>query len=304
MTLRTAWTDVPETLRRRMEDRLDAVVVEARSQANGFSPGGADRLLLDDGRRVFVKTLARSRNEDGFDLHRREARIMAAILRDVPAPRLIDCFEDGDWIALVLADIEGRHPEETGDVVPVLDALAQLPVATGELAGLPRVAEELDDDRHAWERLVRDDALVDADRWVLAHLPRLREAAARMPEAADGDRLCHVDCRADNLLIDADRRVWIIDWPWAAVGASWLDALTYLLDTLLRDPSVDVEHHLATHSVFETAEADEVDAILAGLAGTFLDRSRRPAPPSMPTIRDFQRREGEAALGWLAQRWD
>jgi len=41
---------------------------------------------------------------------------------------------------------------------------------------------------------------------------------------------------------------------------------------------------------------------LAGLAHFFLTHSREPAPPLLPTIRDFQRTQGEIAAAWLAAR--
>ena len=40
----------------------------------------------------------------------------------------------------------------------------------------------------------------------------------------------------------------------------------------------------------------QADAVLAALAGAFFDKSRRPSPPNMPTLRSFQRAEAEAAV--------
>ncbi len=120
----------------------------------------------------------------------------------------------------------------------------------------------------------------------------------------DGDYLVHSDCRADNLLVDDSGRVWIIDWPWAAIGAHWLDPLTYLLDVLVRGEDADVEWHLATHPVFDGLTAAIVDSVLAGLAGMFFEKAATPEPPNMRGIRDFQQQEGLAAAKWLLERWD
>ena len=46
-----------------------------------------------------------------------------------------------------------------------------------------------------------------------------------------------------------------------------------------------------------------VDAVLAGLAGYFVDVARRPDPPGLPTVRAFQRAQGVVVLGWLRRRW-
>ena len=46
-----------------------------------------------------------------------------------------------------------------------------------------------------------------------------------------------------------------------------------------------------------------VGAVLAGLAGYFCDVQRRPDPPGLPTVRAFQRAQGEVVLRWLRRRW-
>jgi len=39
--------------------------------------------------------------------------------------------------------------------------------------------------------------------------------------------------------------------------------------------------------------------VLAGIAGYFLHTSRLPDPPGLPTVRAFQRAQGDALLPWL-----
>lgn len=308
---RTNWTDVPATLRGRIEGVLGGAVVSAASQAAGWSPGSADRVVTADGRRAFVKTISRGRNPDGFGMHRREAAVMAQLPEGVQAPALVAVLDephDGDdWVALVLDDVEGRHPgsgADDADTTAVLDALDTLPLVPAELSGLPRAPVELAPEFAAWDRLV-DAGLPDP---VPAHLaaaaPAFAEAARSAAAAVGGDHLVHLDCRADNLLVDRDGLVWVIDWPWAGVGAHWLDPLTYLLDALVRGEDTDVEQHLRTHRVFRDVRPGDVDAVLAGLAGLFLEKATAPPPPNMPTIRDFQLREGTAAGEWLLRRWD
>lgn len=312
---RTTWTDVPTTLRQQVEGVLGGPVVTTQSQASGWSPGSADRVTTGAGRRAFVKTVSRSRNEAAFELHRREATVMAQLPTTVQAPRLLDALHttvDGDdWVALVLDDVAGQHPGshlDGSDTTAVLDALDTLPLATGALAALPRIAEDLRDEFGAWDRMLTDDATAArvaevVPPHVLDAGPAIARAASQAAALVDGEHLVHADCRADNLLVDGGGLVWVVDWPWASVGAHWLDPLTYLLDTLVRGEDADVEHHLATHPVFAEVPADTIDAVLAGLAGLFFEHALPPAPPNMPTIRDFQRREGVAAAEWLLRRW-
>lgn len=306
---RPQWIDVPSALRVRVEDLLGGPVIRAASQASGYSPGGADRVVTSDGRRAFVKTLARSRNRDGFDLHEQEAAVLAHLPATVRAPALLGVLHetvDGDeWIALVLQDVDGRQPggaQDGSDVSAVLDALDTLPLATGALASLPRVADGLADELAAWDRMLATGLPEGVPDHIAVAAHDLARSAAGAAALLDGEHLAHVDCRADNLLLDADGLVWIVDWPWAAVGAHWLDPLTYLLDVLVRGEDCDVDGYLATHPVFAGLPGTTADAVLAGLAGAFLEKGARPHAPNMPTLRSFQRQEGIAAGEWWLRR--
>ncbi|MGH2812582.1 MAG: hypothetical protein ACRDI1_07710 [Actinomycetota bacterium] len=87
-----------------------ARVVEHSTQPAGFSPGVAARLLFADGQRLFVKALSSDPNPHSAELHRREAEVAEALPPEVPAPRLVWSYDDGDWVMLLFEDVEGRHP--------------------------------------------------------------------------------------------------------------------------------------------------------------------------------------------------
>ncbi|WP_211310565.1 hypothetical protein [Thermasporomyces composti] len=112
--VRISWTDLPAHVRKGIEEILDGNVVEAVSQRGGFSPGSADRVRLHDGRRAFVKAVSADLNPDSPGLHRREARNTAQLPDDVPASQLLGCYDDGHWVALVFADVDGRTPPHRG----------------------------------------------------------------------------------------------------------------------------------------------------------------------------------------------
>ena len=42
-------------------------------------------------------------------------------------------------------------------------------------------------------------------------------------------------------------------------------------------------------------------AVVAACAGYFVDRGRLADPPGLPTLREFQRVQGEIAVAWLAR---
>lgn len=61
-----------------------------------------------------------------------------------PVPKLAGVYDDGDWIAVVLADVEGRHPQLSGtELHRVLDALDLAAAAADALRGdqLARVGD-------------------------------------------------------------------------------------------------------------------------------------------------------------------
>jgi Ser/Thr protein kinase RdoA (MazF antagonist) len=297
---RSTWAEAPQIVRRALEDALGSEVTEAVSQTGGFSSGSADRLVLADGRRVFAKSVDRARNIGTYELHQREAAVVRDLPVSVSAPRLVVTIEQDDWVVVAFEDIDGHQPG-ADDTTLVLDALGTLPhVET--LSQLPRLSDELTPDAASWDRLTASGAGSDLGPWIGAHMARLRDVSAQLPRVAEGDHLVHLDCRADNLLIDERSRVWLVDWPWASVGASWFDSVTYLLDVLVSDPEADVESHLE-HPSLRGVPAEAIDAVLAGLAGSWIEKLQEAAPEDMPTLRDFQRREADAALLWLRRRW-
>jgi len=303
--VRIAWVDLPVSVRAAVEGILGSGVVEAGSQPGGFSPGSADRVRTADGRRAFVKAVGGSITPDSPGLHRREIAVTAALPSDAPVSELLGSHDDGSWVALVLTDVEGRHPrlpwqaDELAAVRVAFEAVASVPLTDG-LARLPETGAQYADDFAGWRRL-RDDPDPTLEAWATSHLDRLVATADRAEAALEGEQLVHGDARADNLLVRPDGTVVIVDWPWATRGAGWFDRLALLVNVGLYDDDAPLEELRQTW--LPGVPAVDVDAVLAGLAGYFHDRRRLPDPPGLPTVRAFQRAQGEVVLRWLKQRW-
>ncbi|MBW9092223.1 phosphotransferase [Microbacterium jejuense] len=308
---RLAWHDLPPSVRTGIEDLLGGPVVEAVSQPGGYSPGSADRVVTAAGRRAFVKAASPAVNLDTPRIHRREGEITARLPEAVPAPRLIGAVDDGEWIALVLDDVEGRHPAtpwRSRELDATFDALRQ--IASVDLPGDVPVADAadlLDGDAAKWDA-IDVDAVPPMPRgldvWLRAHRDEVRDAAHRAAAGARGDRLIHYDTRADNLLLRPDGSVVLVDWPWAARGAGWFDALSLLINVRYFDAQADVEALIAGHAVFDGMPAAAASNVLAAFAGMFLSSSLLPDPPRMPTLRTFQRDQAVVTLDWLRERWE
>src|SRR3954469_13549991 len=108
--VRLPYEKMPVPVRDWVERVLGSAVVSAATQPGGFSPGVAARLVTAAGRRAFVKAVSAEANPDSPDMHRREARITTALPVEAPVPQLLASYDDGTWVALLLQDIEGRHP--------------------------------------------------------------------------------------------------------------------------------------------------------------------------------------------------
>ncbi|MGC5018304.1 phosphotransferase family protein [Micromonospora sp. DT47] len=302
---RIGWTDLPDHVRSAVEEILGDRVVKAVSQPGGWSPGSADRVRTASGRRAFVKAVSPAQNQDSPGMHRTEARNTAALPAYAPTPRLLGCHDDGDWVALVLTDVDGRHPVtpwRTGELTAVLRVLETMAGALtpSPVPHAPTATEQLTYDLTGWRRIAADPP-ADLDPWAWSHLDELRDAADRGVAALAGDTLCHVDVRADNLLVDATGRVAVVDWPWACRGPAWLDTALLLVNVRLHGGH-DTEALLRRLPLTADVDPDALTGVYAGLAGFFTDMARRPAPRSIPTIRAFQQAQADALLPWIRQR--
>lgn len=292
--VRITWHDLPGHVRAAVEDMLGSAVVQVRSQSGGFSPGTADRVVTGTGERAFVKAVSPAQNPRSTEMARREALVTAALPRHAPTPQLRGCLDDGEWVVLVLEDVAGRHPrtpwvaDEIDAAVRGLRDLAHA-LTPVPLAGAPSAAEHLAHDFGGWRRIAADPP-AGLDPWAAAHLDDLVTAAARGLASLTGDTLAHCDVRADNMLIRADGSVVFVDWPWGCAGPAWLDTTLLALNVIVHGGDGD--------AILPPAGAD----VVTGFTGYFLDRARRPPPPGLPTVRAFQRAQGEALLPWMRRR--
>jgi hypothetical protein len=92
-----------------------------------------------------------------------------------------------------------------------------------------------------------------------------------------------------------------VDWPWACVGAAWVDLLL-LLPSVAMQGGPDPEATFAAHPVAAGADPGAVTTTVAALAGFMVGGARLPPPPGLPTLRAFQHGQGVVALDWLARR--
>jgi hypothetical protein len=302
--VRIEWHDVPNAIRDEIQDRLGGQVVDARTQPQGFSPALAARVRTSENRRAFVKAVPGDVNPHSPDIYRREIRIVSRLPKDLPVPSLPWWFDQGPggWVVLCFEDIDGRNPvmpwveHDLNAVIAAMDAMLQrLTPAPFETR---RVGDHIEATWAGWRKL-KDRPLAGLEPWALNRLDDLVALEHLSPQATSGTTLVHLDVRGDNVLL-SDSQVWFVDWPWACLGAAWIDPLLFAF-------SVESQGGPPANDVFRRsrwaadADSDAVAATLSAAAGMLVHHSLLPSPPGLPTLRPFQAAQGRVALRWLRE---
>jgi aminoglycoside phosphotransferase (APT) family kinase protein len=260
--------------------------------------------VLADGRRAFAKAVGVERNPDAPRFHRREVEVLGALPPDLPVPRLLGSYDDGDWVAFAVEDVEGESPAEPwrpDELARVVGAMAKL---ADRLTPSPievRPIATFDEEQfRGWRTLAADPGMAaPLGRAVCSRLDELAAIEEGWVAAAEGHSLLHTDLRADNILLTADEVVFV-DWPHARIGAPWIDLL-FLLPSAAAT-GTDPEEVWAAFPPARVADPDAVTAVLVAQTGFFLYHSLLPPPPNLGRLREFQRVQGEAALRWVDAR--
>lgn len=296
--VRLAWADVPAVVHDWAQRYLDADVVDTRSQPGGSSPGVAARLVAANGRRGFVKAVSPAQNPDTPGLLRREVDVLASMPAEVGVPALLTAYDDGDWVALLVEDVEGRHPRlpwEDTEVHATFRALGDLRRHRAP-AGWPALDEELSVELTAWSR-IRQAPPADLHPWLADRLDELdRMSREALPRLA-GTAIAHTDTRSDNLLVTPQGRMRIVDWPWASRGAPWFDGVTLLVNLELYG-GVEATTYLPRVRDLGASDQDVVGT-LAGVCGYFVEAATKPPPPGLPSLRAFQAAQGRSCVRLL-----
>jgi hypothetical protein len=305
--MRPAWESLPLPVQDALESILGFSVVRAESQRGGFSPGVAARVFGPDGQRAFVKAVSAAVNEHSCRLHRDEARFAALLPAGHPSPRLLGCYDEHPWVALAFEQVDGHEPgrpwtaADLSAAISALDVQALVPAPPG----LPTVVATHSEELRGWRDLAA--AGTPLTPWESRHLDALVELEPAWEAAATGDRWLHLDSRGDNLLVRRDGSAVLVDWPFSSAGDPMMDALAFV-PAAVRDGAVGGEPGAACEQLFQrfaaarVADPDAVTALLVAFAGLMQHRHRQPPPPGLPTVREFQRSQGEVALAWLRHR--
>jgi hypothetical protein len=308
--IRAPYAAMPEAVRAWVDETLGSPVVSGADQVGGMSPGCATRVVCADGSRAFVKAVGAELNPDTPNLFRREVLTLGLLGRHELWAGLLASYDEDGWVALILEDVDGTHPDLADDAV-----MHQLLAATDELG--PVLASRVPDPPapdaangglthmagayRAWQEAL--DAAPSLSpglvpRWVCDHADALRARIAALTEEPS-THLVHWDVRDDNLLLRPNGRLAFVDWGMAGLGPDWLDPLLARLERV-EDPWFDAS--LAESPALAAAGDDVVTTWLAAM-GTFLAwRSHTAVDVNLPTLNDFRKRESARFLAAAARR--
>jgi hypothetical protein len=299
------WAEVPAAVQAWAAGFGDGTQPVVRDLPGGFSPG-ATTVLEWPGRSVFVKAVGSALNPESPGMHRREVVVSTALPRSQHFPRLLASHDDGDWVALAFDAVDGRpprHPWDESELATVTDALSSLhrDLTPSPLPLLNPLADYVRHMFGGWAEMAAMDARPPGlDEWSCRHLDRLAELESAWPAACEGPTLVHGDVRADNVLLTSDGVVFV-DWPHAAVGTPVFDVIGWAPSVVL-EGGPPPEELLARHVPPVKVDPEVITVLLAAVCGFFIERSLRPPPPGLPTIRAFQAAQGAVALAWLRRR--
>ncbi len=293
---RLEWPLLPKPVRAMVEQRIGSRVVSAASSGAGYTPGLASVLTCADGSRHFVKAASKRAQRPFADAYREEIRRLRALPAGLPVPRLLWSNEDELWVVLELEYVDGANParpwraDELDACLDTLEVLAD--ALTPPPMRLATFRDEFEECLAGWSHVRR----VDARR---PHLQEAAALAAGFRDATAGRALVHTDARDDNFVL-AGGRALLGGWSLPVAGAAWIDTVSLLISA--HGDGLDADGLLARRRLTCEVPAEDVDTLLALLAGYFLERRDQPAPNSSPYLRVHQSWYAEATWSWLAAR--
>ncbi|MEO6998325.1 MAG: hypothetical protein ABI112_09605 [Terracoccus sp.] len=295
--VRMPFSAAPACVRRWAEHQLGSSLVSATDVVGGMSPGPAARLQAVSGTRSFVKACGPALNPDTPGLLRDEVAVLNALPAHPNVPSLLATYDDGDWVALLLEDINAPLVELPWRQVQfdrVSHALVEVHEAStpNPWAAAPSAPEKSAPFLSRWRTLVAQPP-VDLSPWWRAHLEPLAVHAAHVLDDIAGTTLSHWDVRADNLMVD-DRRVVVVDWGQARLSAPWVDHALIAFDVAMSGGALSVPDAAASDPVLRQIDPAMLLSLAAAMAMAFELRWRQPPVIGLPTLGETSRRWSRA----------
>jgi len=245
---------------------------------------------LEGGATVFVKVAL---DEVSAGWLRQEHNVYSKVT--APFIPTLHGWYDEDVTLLAIDDLSRAEwpPPWSGERVDAVLASLHNLHSTPPPSGLSQ-ADELREHLDGWSRVAADpepmlSTGLCSGAWLDRALPFLA-AAARGCRLA-GKAFLHLDVSSNNICF-CEGRALFTDWNWAAIGNPLLDLAAWL-------PSLRLEGGPEPWTI-----VPDSGGLAALVAGYFAAHAGLPPPATAPTVREFQRRQGEIAIAWAARELD
>jgi aminoglycoside phosphotransferase (APT) family kinase protein len=299
---RTPFADVAPSVHDWLRDLYGPLRLVAEHRG-GLSPGCASTVETRSGERLFVKATGAALSDGTVELFRLEAGVLAALRPADYRPRLLADFDDGDWVALVLAHVEGVTPDLERDDhfdAVVTSLTAQIAELTPAPQGMrvPALSGTAEGWLDRWWQVANDpDRYLPA--WASVRAQELLDRARRLTADLDCSTLCHFDVRDDNLLIRDDGGGVVLDWGMAHLGPAWVDLAT--LGWQRADP---VAADQAIRALVDDVHQESVTDLIVAFAGSQAWNCVHGGPRGLPAFEAYCREDRDRLLRLAAVRLD
>jgi hypothetical protein len=261
MTTRREWSDLPEQVKRAVEDRAGPVL-KAVSATSGRNSELAATLWTPQGP-LFCKGITTASSLSV--MHHNEISVSPFLPGEL-APRLLWYVEEEGWLLLGFEHVTGQHANLSPGsldiplVTNAVNAVTCLP-APPESAGRRAMSAQ-------WSRALKSEIHADppdkASPWSVENADNLTAWAARAPEYMDGPALIHTDLNPANFLVSDTARM--IDWAWWRTGATWIDPAFVLIRFIAAGHApIQAEQWANQIPAFRDASTDALTAFAASV---------------------------------------
>ena len=308
--IRTPYAEMPADLRAWVDEQLGGPVVETVARTGGMSPAVAATVVGADGRRAFVKAVSAEINPDTPTHFRHEIAVLSGLGPAAYRADLLGSYDDEHWVAMMLEDVDGDHPDWSDE--GIVDAVFEAVVAqAAELTPLPAelAAEAKSPGTVAGTMAKHRTLLDDPPAELFARLPLWAQTSyadllgfvIAGDRPVEGQTLCHLDVRHDNLLLRrSDRQVFVLDWGMSRQGPWWGDVFVMATEWA-EDPLFD---RLLDRAGLSARDHVDATRLLASMGAYLLMSSGLPAPPGLPHLPEFRAGLGSRCLVGVRRRLD
>lgn len=253
------------------------------------------------GTTAFVKAVGTDLNPGTVELFRREIMVLGALPSVPYRASLRGSYGGGGWVALLLDDVEGRHPDlhHADEAAAVWrSVLAQVRELTPPpITGVTTLAHTAGRYLDTWRTQISVDPGHYLPSWAVHRFDELQQRICGIPGRLPVQSLCHWDLRDDNLLVRLDGTVVIVDWGMARLGPTWADPFS-LARHWVDLPRFDE----AMRQIPDPPDRDLVTDFLVLFGARLAWRATEPVQPGLPTLPALMARVSHELLAGAARR--